>query len=179
MQWKIKIEFCRHMIHFFDRVTYQPFLFHLLYCSNRHWQIRLTSSTIRWCLSPSMLMNSRNGLPTLCLRDTAGKYLVSICGSLKLTMCSCVWSEVFKTYWGGTCVHNVYPQTKYRCNRLEVNKCILLRVKWDKSNARALNFDTSNARGQQDWVHWTSIEYRASALICHISRAEVNATLLT
>ena len=41
------------------------------------------------------------------------------------------------------------------------------------------DFEASNARGLQGQVHWTSIKFKASALICRISAAKVNANLLT
>ena len=43
-----------------------------------------------------------------------------------------------------------------------------------KSNARALNFDASNAQGPQGRVHWTSSQIQASALGVSYSRASVN-----
>ena len=45
-----------------------------------------------------------------------------------------------------------------------LNSHLLLQVKWDKSNTCA---------------QWTSIKFRASALICCLSRAKINAHLLT
>ena len=49
----------------------------------------------------------------------------------------------------------------------------------DKSNACALNFDVSNARGRQDQVRWTQHQIQASALDLSYSREKVNANLLT
>ena len=64
--------------------------------------------------------------------------------------------------------------------RLEVNKCAFtFSSEIRQINARALNSDASNARGPQGRVHWTSIKFRRVHWICLISRAKVNANLLT
>ena len=45
--------------------------------------------------------------------------------------------------------------------RLEVNKCAFtFSSEIRQSNARALNFDASNARGPQGRVHWTRLKFR-------------------
>ena len=65
-------------------------------------------------------------------------------------------------------------------NDLEVNKCAFtFSSEIRQINARALNFDAFNARGPHGRVHWTSIKFRQVHWICLISRANVNANLLT
>ena len=67
-------------------------------------------------------------------------------------------------------------ETKQFINYRLINGHLPLQVKWGKSNVRTLNFDLSSCG--VGLGHWTSIKFRASVLICHISQVKVNANLL-